>query len=71
MRDNTEVLKWKEPNEDSIYVFLPEQTEMLKDNMHSLRYYYLEDFVIGISWLEKDGTVNNFLYEEVKNTFMK
>ncbi len=71
MRDNTEVLKWKEPNEDSIYVFLPEQTEMLKDNMHSLRYYYLEDFVVGISWLEKDGTVNNFLYEQVKNTFMK
>ncbi len=63
MRDNTEVLKWQEPNEDSIYVFLPEQIELLEDNMHSLRYYYLKDFVIGISWLEKDGTVNNFSYE--------
>lgn len=63
MRYNTEALKWNEPKEDSIYVFLPEQTEMLEDNKHSLRYYYLKDFVIGISWLEEDGTVNNFSYE--------
>lgn len=47
---------------DTIYVFLPEQEELLKDNEHALRYYNVGKYVIGVSWLDDEGKVNDFVY---------
>jgi hypothetical protein len=30
---------------------------------NDLRYYYIDDYVVGITWLDKDGKVNDFTYK--------
>lgn len=51
---------------DTIYVFRAEEEELLHKYEHELRYYDLGKYVIGISWLDADGQVNDFIYEENK-----
>lgn len=62
MYDNFTVLEREAPKADCIYIFLPDQTELIEENMHNLRYYEIGDFVVGITWLEADGSVNTFSY---------
>ena len=47
---------------DCIYVFFSDQTELLKRWENTLRYYNTGDLVIGITWLDDDGNVNDFSY---------
>lgn len=61
-RDNTTVLERENAKSDSIYVFLPEQVDLMKEHMHELKYYNVSDFVVGVTWLDNDGKVNDFDY---------
>lgn len=61
--DNTGVLKYESPKSDCIYVFLPDQHEMLQDLENELRYYRIGELVIGVTWLDDNGNVNDFSYE--------
>ena len=61
--DNIEAIQREDAEADTIYVFLPEQEELLKECEHALRYYHVGKYVIGVSWLDADGNVNDFVYE--------
>lgn len=62
VREQYESVEREVPKADCIYIFLPEQTELMEDCMHNLRYYYFDDYVVGITWLDDEGNVNNFTY---------
>lgn len=62
MWDNLNYLNREKPKADSVYVFNPEQTELMENCMHDLRYYNLDNFVIGVTWLDQEGNVNDFTY---------
>lgn len=61
-RDNTTVLEREDAKSDSIYVFLPEQVNLMEEHMHELKYYNVSDFVVGVTWLDDAGKVNDFDY---------
>lgn len=57
-----ELERGESPDAQCIYLFLPEQTDLMKDLENDLRYYYIDDYVVGITWLDNDGKVNDFVY---------
>jgi len=61
--ENQEILKREDPKSDSVYILFEEQRDLLKDCEHVLRYYNMEEYVVGVSWLDDKGNVNNFSYE--------
>ena len=60
---NQSVLEREDARADCIYVFHHKQQELMEDKKHVLRYYDLGELVIGITWLDDDGNVNDFSYE--------
>ena len=60
---NQSVLEREDARADCIYVFHHKQQELMEDKKHVLRYYDLGEPVIGITWLDDDGNVNDFSYE--------
>ena len=63
MWDSSEVIEREEAAPDTVYIFLPEQEALLKDCEHKLKYYTVGKYVIGVSWLDDEGNVNDFGYE--------
>ena len=62
MRDNMTELERGEAKSENIYVFLPEQIDLMEEHMHELKYYNVSDFVVGVTWLDNAGKVNEFDY---------
>ncbi len=63
MWNNESALEHESPKSDCIYVFLPEQQELLQKLENELRYYHIGELVIGVTWLDEEGKVNDFSYE--------
>ncbi len=62
VRDNATILEREDAKSDSIYIFLPEQVNLMEKHMHELKYYNVSDFVVGVTWLDDDGKINDFDY---------
>lgn len=60
MLDGLDELSRGEAQPDTIYVFLPEQENVLEENQHKVKYYNVDKYIIGISWLDEAGNVNDF-----------
>jgi len=62
MKENMTQLEREDAKSDGIYVFLPEQIDLMEDHKHELKYYKVSDFVVGVTWLDDTGKVNDFDY---------
>ncbi len=63
IRQNQDVLSHEGPKSDCIYVFYPNQQELMESMEDVIRYYNMGEFIVGITWLDDDGNVNDFSYE--------
>lgn len=62
MLDSISEVQWKEPLANTIYVFMPEQKKLLEDMQHTLRFYNIGKYIVGVTWLDDQGKVNDFSY---------